>query len=215
VAPREQTRIYIDDEPIEVTERDLTGDQLRTLVTPHADNVWLDIPDAQDQPIAPSELVAIEHDMRFFTDRPRTIYLDKVPFEVRTGVLTETELRALPTPPVPDDYGIWKDIVDDLDDPIKPGEFVKIINGDRFFTRLLPRREIHITVNRKWSITLHGARQTGISIKEAAIAAGVPIQLDFLLSRKDGPKFSPVGDDEAIDVHDGDKFRALDGDDNS
>jgi hypothetical protein len=215
VAPQDKTRIYIDDEPIEVKERRLTGAQLCTLVTPPAQNVWLDIPDVQDQPIAPPELVAIEHDMRFFTDRPRTIDIDKVPYEVRTTVLTEAELRALPTPPVPDDYGIWKGIVGDIDDPIEPGEFVTIVNGDQFFTKPLRQREIHITVNRKWSVTIHGARQTGISIKEAAIAAGVLIQLDFLLSRKDGSKFWPVGDDEKIRVHDGDEFRALDGDDNS
>jgi multiubiquitin len=115
---------------------------------------------------------------------------------------------------VPDDYGIWKDIPDDLDDPIKLGELVRIANGDRFFTNPLPKRHIRVTVNRR-PITIDGARQTGASIKEAAIAQGVPIQLDFLLSRKDGSKFAPVGDEESIRVHDGDEFRALDGDDNS
>jgi hypothetical protein len=215
VAPQDNIRIFIDGEPIEATHRRLTGAQLRTLVSPHADNIWLDVVDAQDDPIAPTDVVVLEPDMRFFTDRPRTIYIDKTPYEVRTAVLTEAQLRALPTPPVPDGYGIWKDIPDDLDDPIKVGELVRIANGDRFFTKPLPKRRIHITVNRQWSVTIDGARQTGASIKEAAIAYGVPIQLDFLLSRKDGSKFEPVGDQEHIHVHDGDEFRALDGDDNS
>jgi hypothetical protein len=215
VAPQDSIRIYIDGEPIDVKHRRLTGAQLRRLVSPPADNVWLDVVDARDEPIAPTHVVAIEPDMRFFTDRPRTIYIDKIPYEVHTAVLTETQLRALPTPPVADDYGIWKDIPDDLDDPIEPGELVLIANGDRFFTKPLPRREIRVTVNRQWSVTVHGTRQTGLSIKEAAIAQGVPIQMDFLLSRKHGPKFQPVGDDEHIRVHDGDEFRALDGDDNS
>jgi hypothetical protein len=215
VAPQDNIRIYIDGEQIEVKQRRLTGAQLRRLVNPPADNVWLDVVDAQDEPIALTYVVAIEPDMRFFTDRPRTIYIDKIPYEVRTAVITETQLRALLTPPVADDHGIWKDIPDDLDDPIEPGELVPIADGDRFFTKPLSRREIRVTVNRQWSVAVHGARQTGLSVKEAAIAQGVPIQMDFLLSRKHGPKFQPVGDDEHIRIHDGDEFRAVDGDDNS
>lgn len=214
MAPQDNIRIFIDGEPIEVTHRRLTGAQLRALVSPPADNIWLDVADAQDQPIAPTDVVAIEPNMRFFTDRTRTIYIDKIPYEVRTAALTEAQLRALPTPPTPDDYGIWKDIPDDVDDPIKTGELVTIANGDRFFTKPLPKRHIHVTVNRR-PVTIDGAHQTGTSIKEAAIAQGVPIQLDFLLTRKDGSKFKPVGDDENIRVHDGDEFRANDGDDNS
>ena len=215
MASQDNIRIYIDGEQNDVKERRLTGAQLRRLVSPPADNVWVDVVDARDEPIAPTDVVAIEPDMRFFTDRPRTIYIDKIPYEVHTAVLTETQLRAFPTPPVADDYGIWKDIPDDLDDPIEPGELVPIANGDRFFTEPLPRREIRVTINRQWSVIVHGNRQTGLSIKEAAIAQGVPIQMDFLLSRKHGPKFQPVGDDEHIRVHDSDEFRALDGDDNS
>ena len=214
MAPREKTRIYIDSEPIEVKERRLTGAQLRTLVTPAADNLWLDVNDAQDHPVAPTEPVAIENGMRFFTDRPRSIYIDKAPYEVRTAALTETQLRALPTLPVPADHGIWKDIKDDLDDPIETGEIVAIINGDRFFTKPLPQKKIHVTVNRR-PVTIHGAAQTGLSIKETAITQGVPIKIDFLLSRKDGLKFKPVGDTENIRVRNDDEFRANDGDDNS
>jgi hypothetical protein len=215
VAPQDNIQIYIDGEPVTVQQRRLTGAQLAALVTPIADNVWLDIADAQDEPIAPTETVAIEHNMRFYTDRSRTIYIDKIPYQVRTAALTETQLRDLPTPPIPDDYGIWKDIPDDLDDPIKAGEIVHIANGDRFFTKALPKKELHVIVNRKHTVILHGARQTGMSIKEAAIAQDVPIQLDFLLSRKTGAKFDPIGDDEHIRVHNDDEFRAVDGDDNS
>lgn len=214
MAPKDNTRIYIDGEPIDVKERRLTGTQLRTLVTPPTENLWLDVADAQDHPVAPAETVAIEHEMRFFTDRPRTIYIDKKPYEVRTAALTETQLRALPTPPVPDDHGIWKDIPDDLDDPISIGELVTIVNGDRFFTKPLPQRKVPVTVNRR-PVTLHGVAQTGLSIKETAITQGVPIKIDFLLSRKDGPKYKPVSDDERIRVRNDDEFRANDGDDNS
>ena len=215
MAPQDSIQIYIDGEPITVTHRRLTGAQLAALVTPAADNVWLDIADAQDEPIAPTEAVAIDRYMRFYTDRPRTIYIDKKPYQVRTAVLTVAQLRAVPTPPIPDDYGVWKDIPDDLDDPIKAGEIVRIADGDHFFSKALPKKELHVTVNRTHTVTLHGARQTGFAIKEAAIAQGVPIQLDFLLSRKTGAKFEPIGDDEQVRVHDEDEFRAVDGDDNS
>lgn len=215
MAPESSAQIFIDGEPINAKRRRLTGAQLAALVHPPAENVWRDVTDAQDQAIGHSEVVAIEHNMRFFTDRPRTIYIDKIPYQVRTSALTEAQLRSLPAPSVPDDYGIWKDILDDLDDPIKTGELVPVVNGNRFFTKALPKKELRVIVNRKHTVTIHGARQTGTSIKEAAISQAVPIQMDFLLSRKDGAKFSPVGDDDHIRVHDGDEFRAVDGDDNS
>ena len=73
---------------------------------------------------------------------------------------------------------------------------------------------IAVTVNRR-PVTLRGHEQTGRSVKEAAIAQGVRIQVDFLLSRKQGHKFRPVPDQEQIHVHADDQFRAVDGDDNS
>ncbi|OZF26258.1 multiubiquitin domain-containing protein [Rhodococcus sp. 14-2483-1-2] len=214
MAPKDNARIYIDGEPIDLKEQRLNGAQLRALVSPQPENLWLDIDGAQDHPVSPTEPVALTHDMRFFTDRPRTIYIDKTPYEVRTAVLTESQLRALPAPAVPDDHGIWKDIQDDLDDPIDAGELVSVVNGDRFFTKPLPKREIRVTINRR-AVVLDGIRQTGASIKKSAVDQGVPIKADFLLARKNGPKFKPVGDDEQIRVRNDDEFRANDGDDNS
>lgn len=215
MAPQNNLQIHVDGEPVTVTQRRLTGTQLAALVAPPAEHVWLDIDDAQDQPIAPDDVVALKPDMRFFTDRPRTIYIDKSPYTVRTAALTDHQLRALPTPSVSEDYGIWKDIPDDLDDRVESGELVRIVDGDRFFTKQLPKKELRVVVNRKHEVIIQGRRQTGASIKEAAIAQGVPIQMDFLLSRQDGPKFSLVADEEHILVRDGDQFRAVDGDDNS
>ncbi len=215
MAPESNAQIFIDGEPIAVRKRRLTGAQLAALVNPPADHVWHDVTDTQDQPIGHSEIVAIEHNARFFTDRPRTIYIDKMPYQVRTAVLGEGQLRALPTPAVADDFGIWKDVLDDLDDPIRTGELVHVIDGDRFFSKVHPPKQLHVIVNRKHTVTLHRSHQTGTSIKEAAIAQGVPIEMDFLLSRKDGAKYSPVDDDDRIRVHNGDDFYAVDGDDNS
>jgi hypothetical protein len=214
VAPQKTNRIYIDSEPIEAEGHRLTGAEIRNLTSPPAENLWLDIPDAQDRAITPSQIVVIKDGLRFFTDRPRTIYLDRVAYQVRSAVITEAQLRQLPTPPVAEDHGVWKDVPDDLDDPVRPGELVPVADGDRFFTKELPNREIGVVVNRR-PVKLHGAHQTGMTIKQAAIAQAVPIQPDFLLSRKENKKYRPIGDDETIRVHAGDDFRALDGDDNS
>ncbi|MDO4144210.1 multiubiquitin domain-containing protein [Clavibacter michiganensis] len=206
--------IVIDGQKIQVPQRHRSGEELRNLISPAAEHIWLDVPDAQDHPMADTETLALSDGMRFFTDRPRTIFIDKVPYQVRSASLTEQQLRNLPTTPVPDDHGIWQDIPDALDDPIHVGEIVSVAAGDRFFTRPLPMHDISVVVNNV-PVTLRGTRQTGASVKAAAIAHGLPIQQDFLLSIKDGKKYRTVNDDAHIRVQAGDEFRALDGDDNS
>ena len=56
---------------------------------------------------------------------------------------------------------------------------------------------------------------TGREIKQAAIDAGVPIELDFDLELEKGDETLPIGDNQKIDLQDGDKFTAADGDDNA
>ncbi len=75
--------------------------------------------------------------------------------------------------------------------------------------------EFTITVNDK-PVILTDHHQTGLSIKEAAIDQGVPIQADFDLSEvlHDG-KHKPIGNDKKVDVKEGDEFWAIPGDDNS
>lgn len=211
MAPTDPVRIFIDGKPVDAPKRRLTGAQLRKLTEPPAGNIWLDLPDAQDQLVADQETVALAPGMRFFTDQARTIFIDKVPYQVRSTTLTEDQLRAVTTPPIPETHGVWKDIPDEVDDPISDGEIVPIADGDRFVTRVIT---IRVKVNRQ-SVTLEGRRHTGQQIKDAAIAQGVAIGPDFLLSRKNGQKFRPVGDDEQIRVKRDDEFRAVDGDDNS
>jgi hypothetical protein len=74
---------------------------------------------------------------------------------------------------------------------------------------------IEITVNHV-IVVLHKARVTGAEIKEAAIAAGVPIDLTFKVSME-GKKgaWQIIGDNEPVKVKDGAVFRAVASDDNS
>jgi hypothetical protein len=65
-------------------------------------------------------------------------------------------------------------------------------------------------------VVLRHHEVTGEEIKQAAIAQGVPIQLDFVVSEvlPDG-KHKPIADDKKIHAKDGDEFWAIPGDDNS
>jgi hypothetical protein len=75
--------------------------------------------------------------------------------------------------------------------------------------------EIRVTVNGQF-VVLTRREVTGLQLKEAAIAAGVPIQLDFVLSevRPNGEQ-KIIPDDREITVKSGDEFWAIPGDDNS
>ena len=75
--------------------------------------------------------------------------------------------------------------------------------------------KVDVTVNDK-PVILVGAKQTGASIKKAAIEQGVNIKEEFVLSIElGGGKTNLVGDDEYFEVYDGERFLAIENDDNS
>ena len=78
-----------------------------------------------------------------------------------------------------------------------------------------PSRPVLIEVNTK-PVKIDGPTATGLQVKEAAIDQGVKIQLDFHLTMlgEDG-KEDPVADNEVVALRYGQKFFAVDGDDNS
>ena len=75
---------------------------------------------------------------------------------------------------------------------------------------------VTVTVNRK-PVTLSSHRVTGLEIKQAAIAQGVDIELDFQLTEeaRDGHPARVIADDKAITVTKHSVFTANDADDNS
>ena len=76
-------------------------------------------------------------------------------------------------------------------------------------------QKISVLVNEK-PVTLEGAKQTGSSIKKAAIEQGVDIKPDFVLSiERGGGKTDLIGNDEYIVVKPHDRFLAIANDDNS
>lgn len=72
-----------------------------------------------------------------------------------------------------------------------------------------------VTVNGV-AVSLAGPKTTGRQIKQAAIDAGVPIQLDFILSEElPNRKTRLIRDDDPVSIHEGSAFVALENDDNS
>ena len=75
--------------------------------------------------------------------------------------------------------------------------------------------KVEITLNDK-PVVLDGSKQTGESIKKAAIDQDVNIKQDFVLSIElGGGRTELVGDDQSIQVHPNDRFVAIENDDNS
>ncbi|GII96853.1 multiubiquitin domain-containing protein [Sinosporangium siamense] len=76
-------------------------------------------------------------------------------------------------------------------------------------------RVVVITVNER-PVSIEGPRVTGLRIKQAAIAQGVPIELSFLLSQElPNHHTRPVGDSDVVAVNKNSKFTAVADDDNS
>jgi hypothetical protein len=79
-------------------------------------------------------------------------------------------------------------------------------------------RHVHavtVHVNER-PVHLPGHHATGLKIKEAAIAQGVPIHLDFILVEELGhDRTKPVADTDDVHVTHHSRFLANDGDDNS
>lgn len=74
---------------------------------------------------------------------------------------------------------------------------------------------VDVLVNFK-TVTLPTERLTGLAIKEAAIAQGVSIQVDFVLFEDHGHgRRDLIRDDQVVHVHRGERFEAIPGDDNS
>lgn len=76
-------------------------------------------------------------------------------------------------------------------------------------------RTVTVTINNK-HVKIKGPRVTGLEIKEAAIAQGVQIDLDFQLTEElPSGETRIVGDTDTVTVNKHSVFTAVAGDDNS
>ena len=89
------------------------------------------------------------------------------------------------------------------------------MESDKDVTGGIKDEKIEVTLNDK-PVVLESSKQTGESIKKAAIDQGVNIKEDFVLSIElGGGKTRLLGDDEFIEVQPDDRFLAIENDDNS
>jgi hypothetical protein len=72
-----------------------------------------------------------------------------------------------------------------------------------------------ITVNEQ-PVPITGHRHTGLEIKQAALAAGLSVDLDFVLSEEKGPgKHDIVGDGQELTLTKKSRFELIPNDDHS
>jgi len=92
----------------------------------------------------------------------------------------------------------------------RDGKVIDLKDGDKFITVVFG-----VEVNDMF-VELDKRKQSGSSLKQAAIAAAVPIQADFVLSEvlANGEQ-QVIADDHEITVKYNDDFWAVPGDDNS
>ncbi|MFJ9806598.1 multiubiquitin domain-containing protein [Streptomyces wuyuanensis] len=130
--------VFIDGHKYDTARHRATPAQLRRLPNPDIPSdkaIWVDIPDAPDRCLAEEEPIDLGDGMRFFSDpQPVTIFIDRHRYEVTRKRMTGQEIRALPTPPVPDDRDLWLDVVDQHDRKIAADELIRLRDGMRFFT---------------------------------------------------------------------------------
>jgi hypothetical protein len=76
-------------------------------------------------------------------------------------------------------------------------------------------RTVEILVNER-AVRMEAGDSTGLRIKEAAIAQGVTIELDFVLSEELGAgRTKIIGNEDRVSIHPHAKFHAVAPDDNS
>lgn len=86
----------------------------------------------------------------------------------------------------------------------------RIGGGDR----VKPEKTYVIRVNTQ-NVTMRQHKATGLDIKTAAIAQGMAIEPDFVLSVQHGDRYNIVGDDDEVTLRKGLDFIATAADDNS
>lgn len=92
----------------------------------------------------------------------------------------------------------------------RDGKVIDLKDGDEFVSVIFG-----VEVNETF-VELDKRKQTGSSLKQAAIAKGVPIKMDFVLSEVfENGEEQVIADDKEITVKYDDDFWAVPGDDNS
>jgi predicted PP-loop superfamily ATPase len=110
------------------------------------------------------------------------------------------------------DFVLFEDLSDGKPVVVKDDQLVKVHEHQNF--EAVPNK-LEIIVNGK-PVTIDHKELTGRQIKEAAIAQGVKIEIDFVLFEDlSNGKQVVVKDDQLVKVHEHQRFEAITNDDNS
>lgn len=202
----QRVTIYIDKHPHPAESRRYTGAQLRALLSPPANDLYLDVDDAQDRFVPPDAVISLTEGMHFFTSLVVTIYLDAVPYTVPIGTVSEEQLRALPSSALRPEFELFLDIPDALDRRLSRGELLEVRGGERFFSkRKNVTRKVTIIIN----ATPHTVHAGVISFDElVALAYPVPPGPDpeYQVSYHNGDPRHPEGtllESQSVDIREG------------
>ena len=115
-----------------------------------------------------------------------------------------------------DQVDVFLERQDQPDDMIEDAQLVDLTGREVERFHFKPQeREVEIFVNRK-PVRMTRGKHTGSEIKQAAIAAGINIKPDFVLSLVLGPgETRIIGDNEPVPVKKGQRYTAVADDDNS
>lgn len=116
----------------------------------------------------------------------------------------------------PREFSVFLERRDEADQEIDDDQIVDLaVQGvERFYFRPI-EQTVEILVNTK-SVRIMRGEHTGLQIKEAAIAQGVRIKLDFVLTlHKAGGQTQIIGDQDRVKAHRGQRFTAVADDDKS
>ena len=213
-------RVRIDDDRFVVTDPVITGRQLLNEAGKRpvdAFLIFLKLRNGLLEEIRLDETVdlqlpGVEQFLTFKSDRSFRFELDGQRFEWGATLITGLTLKTLAGVD-PENYGVWLEVRGGEDRPVGDDEVVDL--GEEGLERFYLKRqehEVQLIINTK-PVLIEKGERTGREIKEAGIAAGLPIKPDFLLSL-DGQSQS-IGDTDRVKVHTGQRFTAVADDDNS
>jgi hypothetical protein len=117
----------------------------------------------------------------------------------------------------PANFDVFLERKETEDEEIDDDEIVNLGKGgvEKFYFRPA-QKEVEIIVNKKYRVTMTRGKHTGLEIKQAAIAQGVPIEPSFVLSIKlPSGKNKTIGDADEVKVKAGQHYTAIADDDKS
>jgi len=211
--------LQINEDKYQIEDARITGRQILTLASLRpADEylIFLKLNAGQMEEIRLDELIDLEDGASFLVERSDRTYYFVIDGERRSWPLkfitgSEIKKRAGLNPST---HRVFQELRDAPDRQIADDEKVNLdLEGiERFATKAI---NINVKINSR-PVTFSQEKVTGLEIKCAAIEQGVAIQKDFLLFEvQPNSRLKQIGNDESINLKEGQTFRVTADDDNS